>query len=340
MANILEMITAKDLLDYSQNFKVQRNYLGDRLFPDIKTQHMQAEFYRLSDKRMLPTMAQVHSLDTEAHIGQRPTLDKVKLEKMFIKEKINQSEHVQMWLDNGVDSNNIINYIYDDVARLCESVKTRTEVMKIEALCTGKLTINENNAKFEVDYGVPSANRKTLAWSDATADIIGSIQDIVDSAKQAGQNITTMVTSTKVLSYMRKNEGIQTAIYSALGKGTYVSNSLLAQLVLDMFGITITVYDDNYRYESKKGVLTTKRYFDEDKAIFLSTLNNGTFGSGLWGVTPEEKEQGPWTSKSSQQYITAVMWKQPDPVAIWTKAAGMFVPVLPNPEGLYIGTVS
>lgn len=338
--DIMKLIDKKDLLAFSQNFSVNRNYLGDRLFPDTKTQNLKAEFFRLSDKRMLPTMAQVHAFDTEAHIGQRPTLEKVQIEKMLIKEKINQSEQVQMWLDNGADTDSIVKYIYDDVARLSESVKTRTEVMKIEALCTGKISVNENGAKFEIDYNVPAANRKSLSWSDPTADIIGDIQTIVDAAKLAGQNVTQMITSTKIVSYMRKNEGIQTAIYSALGKGTYVSNTLLAQLISDMFGITITTYDEIYRYEGKKGVLASKRYFDEDKAVFISPLNNGTIGNGLWGATPEERAQGPWTSKSASQYITTVMWEEPDPVAVWTKASGLFVPVMPNPEGLYIGTIA
>ena len=42
--DIMKMIEQKDLLSFSQNFKVQRNYLGDSLFPDVKTQHLKAEF--------------------------------------------------------------------------------------------------------------------------------------------------------------------------------------------------------------------------------------------------------------------------------------------------------
>lgn len=338
--DIMKLIKSKDLLDFSQNFSVSRNYLGDRLFPDIKTQNMQAEFYRLSDQRMLPTMAMVHALDTEAHIGQRPTMEKVELEKMLIKEKINQSERVQMWLSNGASENSIVRYIFDDVTRLAESVKTRTEVMKIEALCTGKLTIKENNATFDVDYKVPSANRISFSWADTKADILGDLQDLVDKAKLAGQSIRMLVTSTKVLACMRKNEGIQTAIYSALGKGTYVSNTLLSQLLSDMFGVTLTTHDEYYRYEDKKGALNTKRYFDENKLVAISPSNDGTLGRGLWGATPEERASGPWTTGSASQFITTIMWQTPDPVAVWTKASGMFIPVIPNPYGLYIGTVT
>ena len=89
MPTIEEIISPKDLLDFSQNFSITRKYLGDQLFPDAKTPNLKAEFYRLSDQRRLPTMALVHAFDSEAHIGTRPTLEKVKLEKMLIKEKIN-----------------------------------------------------------------------------------------------------------------------------------------------------------------------------------------------------------------------------------------------------------
>ena len=104
------------------------------------------------------------------------------------------------------------------------------------------------------------------------------------------------------------------------------------------FGITISTYDERYRYKNGKNIVT-KRYLDEDKIIGLSKMPNNTIGTGLWGTTPEELASGPWTEKSSNQYITSVMWNTPDPVATWTKASGMFIPVLPNKNGLFIGTV-
>ena len=97
--NIEELVKPKDLLDFSQSFSITRNYLGDQLFPDNKTPNLKAEFYRLSDQRRLPTMALVHGFNTEAHIGVRPTFEKVKLEKMLIKEKINQTESLRQALE-------------------------------------------------------------------------------------------------------------------------------------------------------------------------------------------------------------------------------------------------
>ncbi len=330
-----KLIDSRDLLTFSQNLNIKRNYLGDSVFPDIKTQNLQAEFYRLSDQRMLPTMALVHAFDTEAHIGQRPTMEKVRLEKLLIKEKINVTERANQWLETGAGENAIVRYIYDDAGRLAESVKTRTEVAKMEALCSGKLTIKENNVDYEVKYHVPAGNISKLDWTDPTHDILGDIQAIIDKANLAGQIVTRAYTSTKVVALMRKNEGIQTAIYSALGKGTYVSNSMLASLINDMFGLAITVNDAYYQYEGEKGELASKRYFDENKFV----LTGDYVGSGLWGVTPEELQAGPWTAKSQQQYITITKWSTPDPVAVWTKASGVFIPVIPNPNGIFINTI-
>ena len=332
-----KLIDAKDLLTFSQNFNIKRTYLGDTLFPDMKTQNLKAEFYRRSDQRMLPTMAQVHAFDTEAHIGQRPTIAKAVFSKLLIKEKINVTERAQQWLESGATGADALKrYIFDDAGRLAEAVKTRTEVAKMEALCKGKISINENAVKYEIDYHVPTDNQKKFDWTDKTHDILGDIQAIVDSARLAGQEVSQIITSTKVVALLRKNEGIQTAIYSALGKGTYVSNSMLANLIRDMFGLTITINDGYYQYEGAKGALTAKRYFDENKFVLCGT---GALGVGVWGPTPEELQVGPWTAKSQQQFITITKWATPDPVAVWTKASGLFVPIIPNPSGLFINTI-
>lgn len=41
-----------------------------------------------------------------------------------------------------------------------------------------------------------------------------------------------------------------------------------------------------------------------------------------------------------KQFITISQWATPDPVAEWTKASGVFIPVIPNPYGIVIGTLT
>lgn len=338
--DILKLITDKDRLDFSQNLSVTRNYLGDTLFPDQKTENLEAEFFRLSDGLMLPSMAKVHAFDSEAAIGTRPALEKVTIEKLLIKEKINQSERVQLYLSRGVSEDAAVEYIFDDMGRLAEAVKTRTEVAKMEALSTGAVTVKENNLDFKIDYGVPAGNRKKYSWTDTEADILADIQEMLDIAKAQGKTINRAFTSTKIVSLLRKNKGIQTAMYGANGVGTFISLGQLNTLMTDMFGFTIVVNDDMYKYEKSTGAFETKRYFAENKFVLATVSANGAIGTGLWGTTPEELEYGQYSAKSAQQYITITQWATPDPVAVWTKASGLFVPVIPDPSGLVIGTIA
>lgn len=341
MPDILQLVSNKDLLDFSQNLSIKRNYMGDRLFPDIKTQNLQAEFYRLSDPLQIPKMAKVHGFDTEASIGTRPTFEKVMLEKMLIKEKINQSERVRLLKDTGVDQASLVGYVYDDMGRLAESVKTRTEVMKMELIQSGKIKVKENGLDFTVDYAVPAGNKKAYTWTAADHDILADIQEMVDIAKNAGQTVTKVITSTKIVGKLRVNQSIQKAINgTANGLGIFISLSQINALMNDMFGFVIEVNDERYSYETAAGAITTKRYLEEGKFVMVATLANGTAGAGLWGVTPEESTMGPWTAASSQQYITINQWATADPVATWTKASGVFIPAMPNSNGLVIGTIT
>ena len=47
MPSVLSMITDKDRLDFSQNYSIARNYVGDRLFPDIKNENLEADKERI-----------------------------------------------------------------------------------------------------------------------------------------------------------------------------------------------------------------------------------------------------------------------------------------------------
>ena len=74
--NVLDTINVTERLNFSQNFAVARPTVLDTIFPDVKTQHFKAEYYRLMQGQNLPTPAFVHALDSEAHIGTRPTFEK------------------------------------------------------------------------------------------------------------------------------------------------------------------------------------------------------------------------------------------------------------------------
>lgn len=338
--NVLETITEEERLNFSQSFDVKRPGILGTIFPDTKTQYLKAEYYRLMAGQRLPEVAFVHALDTEAEIGSRPGFEKVLTEKLFIKRKINQSERLQQAIENGVpDDNNLKKFVFDDAANLFEGVVARANVMKGQFLSTGIVKIKENHVDMSIDYGVTSdAKVKLTDWSKPDADIMGDISKMVAIAEDNGYVVNKALTSLKMINYMRNNTAMQTAVLGAANK-RLLTKQELTNLLMQEYGITIDRCDEKYRYRKADGTLKTGRYFKEDVFTLYEANANGSFGSGLWGVTPEELEYRQFIQEENRSFVTLSMWATQDPVAVWTKASGMFVPVAPKANGgIVIGT--
>lgn len=343
---ITELVTDKELLDFSQHFGVARpSYLGSRLFPDRKTQYIEQEYYRLVENGNLPLIAQVHAFDTEAHVGSRVPFEKVGVEELLIKEKINMTERLRRLTHGiGMEQNSLTQYIFDDAARMAERVVTRAEKAKVDAIALGKFAIKENGLDLKVDYGIPDDNRVSSDWTAADADILGDVRKWRLQAIAKGSTPTVAVTTEAVLTEIMQNASVQKAIFGTTGTGILPSLDQVNALFRSQFG-GLYVETDEQRY----GVASTgsdgsvavsqERFFPEDTFVLLPLAPDGTLGTGLWGVTPEEERQGPWDSMRAQQYVTVVTYDESDPVATWTKASGLFVPVMPNPYGHVIASV-
>lgn len=338
--NVLEAITEEERLNFSQSFDVKRPGILGTIFPDTKTQYLKAEYYRLMAGQRLPEVAFVHALDTEAEIGSRPVFEKVLTEKLFIKRKINQSERLQQAIENGVpDDNNLKKFVFDDAANLFEGVVARANVMKGQFLSTGIVKIKENHVDMSIDYGVTSDAKVTLTdWSKPDADIMGDISKMVAIAEDNGYVINKALSSLKMINYMRNNTAMQTAVLGPANK-RLLTKQELTNLLMQEYGFTIDRCDEKYRYRKADGTLKTGRYFKEDVFTLYEANANGSFGSGLWGVTPEELEYRQFIQEENRSFVTLSMWATQDPVAVWTKASGMFVPVAPKANGgIVIGT--
>ena len=87
--------------------------------------------------------------------------------------------------------------------------------------------------------------------------------------------------------------------------------------------------------------ITTARYFPENKITFFAANPAGRMGVGLWG-DPPEVDAGQFKSvngSSLNNFIFVSQWAEKDPAVTWTKASGLFMPVLYNPNSLFIATV-
>lgn len=344
--DILGLVSQQEWLDVG--FNVNRpNDPIDNLFGDERTDNIVAYWQSIAAEYQIPMMAQFHGFDTEANTTFRVPVDTHNIEKGLIKVKINQSERMQMLLRSGVREDALYDYVINDGVRLVDQVVTRTKVAKNELMATGKVTIKENNLNLAVDYGVPGDQTALEIDLSADADIPAQIQAVVDAATEKGVTLTGIMTSKKNLTKMRNNTALQKVISGNIGVGAMLRASEFNAFLNEEFGIGDIVTNDlTYGAESKIGtdgrpVITTKRYYPSDKLTFFASNPGGRLGVGLWGDPPEVNLPGFYPTNASGEspfvYVTQKMkW---DPAVLWTKASGLFIPVLYNPNSLWIATV-
>ena len=346
--NVLGFIQPEEWLDVG--FEVRRqNDPIDTLFGDEKTNNIVAYWQSIQSEYQIPVMAQFHGFDTEAKTTFRIPVDTHNIEKGLIKVKINQSERMRELLRAGVSGDQeLVDYVLRDGVRLADQVVTRTKVAKNELMATGKVTIAENNLDLTIDYGVPDEQVAYTLDLSSDADIGGQIQEIVDDALDIGITLTGMLTSRTNITKMRSNSTLQTAINGTIGAGALVRASALAAYLEEEFGITQVITND-LTYGSAAAIgtdgrpsITTSRYFPTDKVTFFATNPAGKMGVGLWGDPPETEAVRYYASGekgSNAPYVTVMQWMTQDPAELWTKASALFVPVLYNPQSLWIATV-
>ena len=344
--NILGFIPNKDWL--SVGFDVTRpNDPMDGLFGDEKTDNLVAYWENIANEYQIPVMAQFHGFDTEAQKTFRIPIDTHNVEKGLIKVKINQSERLRAIMRAGVTGEQAIyEYVMNDGLRLAEQVFTRSKVAKAELLATGKVTIKENDVDLTVDYGVPAANVAfTLdVGAGASEDIPTQLANIVNSALDNGVILSGMCLSNSVLTKIRANAAIQKAINGTYGAA--VKNTQIREYLADEYGINQVITNDlTYSapptISSGRPAMQHHRYFPQDKVSFFAVNNGGKIGAGLWGDPPEVDAARFMNVESStvSPFVYISQWAENDPAVLWTKASGLFMPVLYNPSALYIATV-
>lgn len=348
--DVLGMVSEPDLL--ATGFTVTRpNDPTDGLFADEATDNLMARWEFIASEYQIPEMAQFHAFDTEAQKSVRVPIDSKSVEKGLIKVKCNTSELLYELTKKGIRAEEALyRYVMDDVTALANQVITRTKVAKNELLATGQITIKENDLDLTVDYGVPAAHKGlTLDFgAGAAKPVVDQLQDIADLASDAGVELSGMVCARSTVSKMRRDASIQKAVNGVNMQGVLVTNSQLEGYLSSEFGINRVITNDlKYSLPRTVGsdgrpVTVKKRYFPKAACTFFGTGNGMRLGVGLWGAPPEEQIASfeKVNPSGENPYVYMTQWAEKDPAVVWTKASGLFMPVLFNPDSLYIADVT
>lgn len=286
--------------------------------------------------------ASVHAFDTETQLASRKAIDKGVQELALIKRQIKIGEKEIIKINNPrsqMELDHVLEQLYKDAEDMETSVRVRVEAMRMEAISTGKIKIEENGVKVTIDYKVPKNNIKSFDWSDTeTATPLDDLSALADVVEDNGSRPTRALTSRKIIRTICKCKSIREAVHGVNSTKTVnlaQLNDLLSENDLPIF----LVNEEKYEVEGSKS-FEKKRFYPEDK---ISMFGDGKLGETIYGLTAEEVKLIGSNKLDLAKMVGNVFvgtYTSIDPVAEFTKAAATSIPSFPYAGQLGIGTVT
>jgi hypothetical protein len=334
---ILKEFSRKKVLAYARAIP-EEGHVGPTLFPVEFTNELTFEYWR--ELNIIPVSASLQAYGAEAQIASREGAAKVSGEIPPIKRKINLNERNMLALkrEGAGDVDMVKNNLYSDIDNMVMAVYTRIEALRMQALATGELVMNENGVILNVNYGVPAAQQVTAAasWALAATDIVGDIQTwtgIVEAA--SGVRPTRALTSDVVIAAMLSNNVIREMIWGPVGDQRPVTMQEINRLLATMDLPQVQSYNRRYRTQNEDGTFVTRRFFPENRFVLMPPSK---LGDTLMGPTAEALLDDEVEAKAVSG-IYANVTHENEPPMIWTKAAATSLPTFPAADLVCQATV-
>lgn len=283
--------------------------------------------------------ASYRTYDAEAPIGARPGVTRVSGELPPISRKVRLGEYDR--LKRRSDSQGATRAgLMSDADRMMRSVAARIELARGDALLNGSVTINENGVIATVSFGRTGGHSVSAGTPWST---VGSATPLSDLTTWIDTYLTTngvypqyALTSTRVINLLLQNAEIRTILGTTLGVPSAVSRDQLNGVLASRGLPQLVAYDARVKVA---GVST--RVIADDKLILLPGDADGDdLGATLYGTTAEALSSDYDIDATDAPGIVAGAYETKDPVALWTKASAIALPVLVNPDLTFVADVA
>ena len=347
MSTIYDVITPQfTAVRWTETAEDRVPYLLEAFFPDETQLGIELTYFKGKQPKVRPL--DLSAFDVPALPLAREAFEKVTTEMPFFKNKMAMNEKIRQELIKVLATNNqayidaVLNKVYNDNKKLLDDARVTREVMRAMLLTTGIIAFSSNGQSVGYDYEVPSDNKVTANWSDASKS--NPIKDITDWQDMVEANTgvrpTNLVMNRTSFAKMKASEAIRNSILvltSVLGGSTIVNDAKIKQFILDETGCTIYIYDKGYYDKDSKEF----KKFIPDNVFAL--FPDGALGKTVFGTTPEEADLMAGTDAVVEIVDTGVAittWKEVDPVRVDTKVSMISVPTLEMPDSLVIGSIA
>lgn len=345
MAKIYDLVTSKALASYWTVASQYRSpYFGESKFPNKKKLGLKLEFVK--GAKNAPVMLYPSALDAKVIPISRQGFE-IQSEKMpFFKNSMLVNEEMRQELNMIAESNDtaiktIVDRIYDDEMTLLENASLTREILRMQALTTGMISVNANGQALSYDYGLPVANKVTpnVLWTNAeTADPIADINAWkLQISSKTGTELTEGLLNSVTLTYIQKAKAVKDMAFANIANTpASLSTARALQILKEETGITFYVYDKGY---DNNGTFTK---FVADGTVVL--MPESDLGSTWFGTTPEESDlMGGVGTKASVNIVdtgvAVATYKEEDPVTVVTKVSEIVLPSFEMADQVIIASV-
>lgn len=344
MANIYELVTAKNAKDYIENSE-QKQYLGATLFPATKQLGLTLSY--LKGRHGAPKVLKAAAFDANAPVRDRIGVSKVETEMPFFREKMvvkeMERQQINTFLQAGQSqfAEAVVKHVYDDQKQLVDGANATAERERMQLLTTGQINLDSGaeGAVYTYDYGLDSSQFETLTgtdvWTDATAKPLEQIAEWMGLMKFS--NGARAITNSVTAATLAKHESIRKAMNPVGYADIFVSTPKVLAWIKEELNLTIAVYDEVFIDEDGN----EQKFVEDGKFVLIPAT--GTLGETVYGTTPEESDLMTGGTDAEVEIVNTgvavTTVKIPHPVNVETIVSEIVLPSFPAADKIFIADV-
>lgn len=299
--NIFDYVRAEEIAAYiTKQTSNSIPYFGETIFPASK--QMGTDISWLTGSDGLPIAIQPSNYDAKATLRERTGFGKMETEMAFFREAMRIGEKDRQELNKLLNHPNsnialpIIKNIFDDVKKLVDGVNAQAELMRMELLQGGTITVNgvNNGAQYKYDYKMENKFTSSAAgWGQDNSNPIQDIIDVQNSVEnKTGVRPSRLVMNRNTFLKMVHNKTLK-GLMLPTWTPAQVAKALITEDQVKQFVETTTnckifVYSKKVATLGADGLAKKAEFLvKDDNVIFLP---EGTVGHTWYGTTPEESD--------------------------------------------------
>ncbi len=349
---------------YADNLQLVIDARNDRFDPlwfpsyfPVATPQMSLTYTSVIGESRIEAAASVVDRDAETPLRSRPDLRKLSGEIPAIKEMFSLKESDMrdfevmkaLPVPEATRRNQILDLIWGDTRKAGNSVYKRIDMMCLEAVSKGKISLNTTNnpdglVSDDIDLLMPTDNRiqSATSWeTSATATPITDIETVVSAGRNKGVSFSKILMSPTLFGKFKKaKEVIDTLTAYFYGPKPGSGFNPVAVSTLDRINEflsanrmpVIEIVDKVFGVE-KDGVINTLRPFSDENASFIP---GGPLGVIKNAIAMEEVRKVENVTYAKFQDALISKWHQNEPLREWTKAEWNAFPSLDSVDLIHI----